>query len=256
MRKLLALPVVALAVACSGGSDGVTPPPNTPGKVTFTISRSSTSQVPIEAESAFVKLSNETNDVVQAVKIPDPGSTSSYTLTVPAGSGYSLEVVAFHELHDGIRVALAGGEVHDLTLHPGDNSVALDVKPWTYTLSGPDTIQSGEPATYTLAITGGPTDLFTTRVEIHQNLGLASEDQHFDVVGDGTTASATFNVPALDADSTLYFNFSYFVDDARFHTQSTSFAADLPFAPQPPFQRPVKAAPANVVITFDKTKQR
>jgi len=97
--------------------------------------------------------------------------------------------------------------------------------------------------------------LFTTRVEMHQNLGLYSPDDHFDVVGNGVTASATFNVPALANDSTLYFAFSYFVDDDRFHTHSTSFAADLPFAPQPPFQRPVKAAPASVVLTFDQAHQ-
>lgn len=103
---------------------------------------------------------------------------------------------------------------------------------------------------------GGPTDLVTTRVEMHQNLGLNSSDDHFDVVGDGTTASATFNVPPLATDSTLYFAFSYFLDDARFHTQSLSFAADLPFGPNPPLIRPVKAAPVNVTITFDKTKQR
>jgi hypothetical protein len=54
----------------------------------------------------------------------------------------------------------------------------------------------------------------------------------------------------------LYFAFSYVVDDSRFHTQSLSFAADLPFAPNPTFQRPVKAAPAEISLTFDKTKQR
>lgn len=226
------------------------------GQVSLTIARNSASQVPIEAESAFVKVWSANVDVVQPVAIPAPGTTSTFTLTVPAGGGYSIEVVAFHELHDGIRVALAGGEVHDLTFNPGNNPIALDVKPWTYTLSGPDTIQSGTPATYTLTVTGGPTDVFTTRVEVHQNLGLASPDMHFDVVGDGTTASATFNVPPLATDSTLYFAYSYFLDDSRFHTQSLSFAADMPFAPQPPIQRPVKAAPASIVLSFDKTRQR
>ena len=251
MNKAWVLAACAL-LGCAGGSDGVTPPPGATGTVSLTITRSSVSQVPLSAESAFVKVFSASTDVVQPVRIPSPGNTAAYTVDVPSGSGYSIEVVAFHELHDGIRVAEAAGEVHNLTLVPGDNPVTLDVKPWTYTLSGPDTIQSGAPATYTLTITGGPTDLFTTRVEMHQNLGLNSPDDHFDVVGNGVTASATFNVPALANDSTLYFAFSYFVDDDRFHTHSTSFAADLPFAPQPPFQRPVKAAPASVVLTFDQ----
>jgi hypothetical protein len=255
MRIVWALAAIALA-GCSGGGNDITPPPGASSTVSLTITGSSASQVPVGAESAFVKVWSSSTDVVQPVKIPDPGTTSTFTLTVPAGSGYSIEVVAFHELHDGIRVALAAGEVHDLTLSPGNNPVSLDVKPWTYSMSGPDTIQSGTPATYTLTITGGPTDLFTTNVEMHQNLGLNSADDHFDVVGDGTTASATFNVPALANDSTLYFDFSYFLDDTRFHTQSLSFAADLPFAPNPAFHRPVKAAPAQVTVTFEKSKQR
>ena len=52
-----------------------------------------------------------------------------------------------------------------------------------------------------------------------------------------TTAAATFNVPALATDSTLYFSFSYFVDDARLHTVSTSFAADMAYAPPPQIGR-------------------
>ncbi|MBA3831851.1 MAG: hypothetical protein H0X34_08160 [Chthoniobacterales bacterium] len=202
-----------------------------------------------------MKVYSATTDVVQPVAIPTPGNTSTYSLTVPAGSGYSVEVVAFHELHDAIRVALAGAEIHNLTIVPGNNAVSLAVKPWTYTLTGPDTIQSGAPATYTLTVTGGPTDLFTTRVEMHTNLGVASPDNHFDIVGDGVTASATFPVPPIATDSTLYFVFSYFIDDARFHTTSLSFAADMPYGPLPPFQRPVKAAPASIQITFDKAKQ-
>jgi hypothetical protein len=255
MRIVWALAAIALA-GCGGGGNDITPPSGTMGTVSLTLTRSSASQVPVGAESAFVRVWSSSTDVVQPVEIPDPGTTSTFTLSVPAGSGYSIEVVAFHELHDGIRVALAAGEVHDLTLSPGNNAIALEVKPWTYSLSGPDTIQSGEPAAYTLTITDGPTDLFTTQVEMHSNLGLNSPDQHFDVVGDGTTASATFNVPAFATDSTLYFAFSYFLDDSRFHTHSLSFAADLPFAPKPPFQRPVKAAPAEITITFDKSKQR
>jgi hypothetical protein len=250
-------PLVALALlACGGDSKGVTPPPSAPATFTLNLTRSSASQVPIGAESAFVKVSSASVDTVLAVEIPAPGTTSTFTLTVPAGPGYSIEVVAYHELHDGIRVALAGGEVNNLTLVPGNNSVALDVKPWEYTLSGPDTIQSGVPATYTLTITGGPTDVFTTRVEMHTNLGSNTPDDHFDVVGNGVTASATFNVPALANDSTLYFVFSYFLNDSRFQTHSLTFAADMPYAPLPAFQRPVKAAPANIIITFDKNKQR
>ena len=63
--------------------------------------------------------------------------------------------------------------------------------------------------------TGGSTDLFT---------GLAPRQPRF-------------NVPALATDSTLCFSFSYFVDDARFHTVSTSFAADMAYAPPPQIGR-------------------
>jgi hypothetical protein len=111
---------------------------------------------------------------------------------------------------------------------------------------------SGVPATYTWTVTGGPTDLFTTLVEIHSYIGLNTPDLHFNVTGDGTTAAATFNVPALATDSTLYFAYSYFIDDSRFHTHSTSFAADMPYGPLPLIARPIKAAPTSVTINFDQ----
>jgi hypothetical protein len=148
---------------------------------------------------------------------------------------------------------LAGGEVHNLTLIPGNNTETVAVAPWAFTVSGPDTIQSGTPATYIWTVTGGPTDLFTTLVEVHSSLGLDMPDDHFNVTGNGTTAAATFDLPALATDSTLYLSFSYFVDDTRFHTVSTSFAANLPPAPLPPIARPVKAAPAQLTINFDES---
>src|SRR4051812_28884176 len=104
MRKVWALAAIALA-GCSGGGNDITPPPGTMGTVSLTLTRSSASQVPAGAESAFVKVWSSSTDIVQPVKIPVPGTTSTLTLTVPAGSGYSIEVVAYHELHDGIRVA-------------------------------------------------------------------------------------------------------------------------------------------------------
>jgi hypothetical protein len=241
-------------MGCGGSGANTAPAPGSTSTLSFLIKRSATSQIPAAAESAFVKVFNDANDVVAPVLLPTGNDSTRVSITIPAGAGYSIEVIAFHELHDGIRVALAGGEVHSLTLVPGANTVSLSVAPWTYTLAGPDTIQSGQPATYTHVITGGPTDLFTGTVEVHSNLGVSSPDNHFDVTGDGTITVATFNVPPLATDSTLRFAFSPFIDDARFHTHSLSFAADMPFGTLPPFIRPVKAAPAQVVVTFRDTK--
>jgi hypothetical protein len=84
--------------------------------------------------------------VVVPVAIPAPGASNTVSIAVPAGSDYSIEIVAFHELHDGIRVALAGGEVRNLTFNPGNNTASVTVAPWTYTVSGPDTIHSGARA--------------------------------------------------------------------------------------------------------------
>ena len=252
MKKLLVAACVAGALACGGAN--TSPPPGESSTLSFMITRSSTSQIPAAAESAFVKVWNDGTDEVAPVRLPAVGDSTRVSFTVPAGSDYSIEVVAFHELHDGIRVALAGGEVHGLTFAPGANAVALTVAPWVYTLTGPDTIQSGVAATYTHVVTGGPTDLFTGTVEINSRLGATNEDDHFNVTGDGTTTHAAFNIPALAVDSALYFTFSPFIDDARFHTHSLSFAADMPYDPQPPFVRHVKAAPAQVIVSFRDVK--
>ena len=254
MRNAFVVAASVATLACSGSGTITAPPAGSNSTLTFLITRNSASQIPAAAESAFVKVWSDATDVVAPVAIPVIGDSTHVTLTVPAGAGYSIEVIAFHELHDGIRVALAGGEVHNLTFAPGPNSLSLSVAPWVYTLAGPDAIQSGQPATYSHVITGGPTDLFMGLVEVHSNLGVISPDNHFNVTGDGTTTSATFHVPALAVDSTLYFVFSPFIDDARFHTHSLSFAADMPYGTLPPFARPVKAAPAQVLVTFREMK--
>lgn len=244
--------VVTLLGGCGGATGITTPAPGGQSTVSLTLVRNS-SLIPASADSAFVKVWGGATDVVVPTAIPVPGANNVVSVSVPAGSNYSIEIVAFHDIHDGIRVALAGGEIHNLTFTPGNNSETVAVAPWTFTVSGPDTIQSGAPATYTWTVTGGPTDLFTTLVEVHSSLGMDAPDEHFNVTGNGTTATATFNLPALATDSTLYMVFSYFVDDTRFHTVSTSFAADLPPAPLPPIARPVKAEPAQVTINFDES---
>jgi hypothetical protein len=254
MRKTLVAASLVAALGCGGSGTNTAPPAGSSSTLTFLVTRSATSQIPAAAESAFVKLFSNDTDVVQPILLPTGNDSTHVTFTVPAGTGYSIEVVAFHELHDGIRVALAGGEIHSVTLVPGANTVSLSVAPWTYTLAGPDTIQSGVPATYTHVITGGPTDLFTGIVEIHSRLGATAADDHFNVTGNGTTTAATFNIPALATDSALYFAYSPFIDDARFHTHSLSFAADMPFGTLPPFIRPIKAAAAQVVVSFRKHK--
>jgi len=261
MRKTLPVGLLGaglfltLAGACGGGAGITSPTPGTRSTVSLTIVRSA-SLIPANADSAFVKVWGGATDVVVPTAIPAPGASNVVSIDVPPGSNYSIEIVAFHDIHDGIRVALAGGEVSNLTFNPGTNSETVPVAPWAFTVAGPDTIQSGVPAAYTWTVTEGPTDLFTTVVEVHSQLGLNMPDDHFNVTGNGTTATATFNVPALANDSTLYLAFSYFVDDSRFHTVSTSFAADMPYAPLPPIARPVKAAAAQVTINFDENRQR
>jgi hypothetical protein len=260
-NALLATVAVCTLSACSAGSDKPVAP-RAAGTVSLTLVRSTTSQIPLWAESAFVRVRNPALavDIVRPVAIPTPGASTTLDVSVPVGTGYSVTVVAFHDLHDGIRVAPSAGETSGITVTPGANAVAVSVVPWTYTLSGPDTIRSGEPATYTLTLTGGPLDFMTNQIAFHYKIGWNTQDIRFDFARNGASAAATFTIPPMSTDTTVYFTYSYFLDDAAFQTHSLSFAADMPILFDPTlntdgslsFHRPVKAAAGDIAVTFSK----
>lgn len=190
------------------------------------------SPLPPQADSAFVGIfGNATpTDVVGAVAIASSAATTMATLVVPSGTSDELDVVAFHGSLTGSRIALAAGEVAAFSVSDGDNPVSVAVTPWSYVLTGPDTLRSGQSAQFTLTVTGGaPVDhILTDHGTLHFRIGPSGVDQRADFTRTGNTAVGTFTAPAVGADTAVYFGFAFDVNEARFKTTSPSFVAEMP----------------------------
>jgi hypothetical protein len=64
--------------------------------VHFSLVRSSTGQIPAAADSALIRVWNLAFDSVARVKLPTPGEGGSFDMSVPADTGYTVMVLAFH----------------------------------------------------------------------------------------------------------------------------------------------------------------
>lgn len=159
-RTILCIGAAIAFSACGGdhGSATTTQPINVPGTLQMTISRSASSQIPAIADSAAVRVWHPAagTNQVQLVAIPSPGSNTNVSFNLPALSGYSVGVIAYHRSYDGSREALAGGRTDNVTILADQVATAtVDVEPWSVTLSStPDPIVSGEPVTYRAQING------------------------------------------------------------------------------------------------------
>lgn len=225
----------------------------------LTLKRAANSLIPSAADSAVVRVWNATTNFsgVQAVQLPAPGTTTSMDFAVPSGSGYSVGVLAFKSPQTSFRHALAGGRTDNVTVSPSASTpVSVDVKQWTYALSGPDTMVSGQSVTYSLAITSGPVeDFFSTLSVVHMFLDTTkSEVLNPNVTRSGNTVAVTFNAPTVSADTALFMGFGLYVDGTAWQFNGASFAADLPSRSlgEALLRRPIKLPGGTITVTFDK----
>lgn len=155
----IALLLIAVAIsACS--SEGGTAVTIEEGEAQLTLRRSSTSAVPEQATNAIVRLWNPDTDFnrVRDVEIPDPGQSTTVSLSAPAGGGYLAGVLA----HTGgsSPLVLAAGKSATFTIeHDATASVEVSVNPWEISLTeAPEQIIPGTEATIHAAVTGAPID--------------------------------------------------------------------------------------------------
>jgi hypothetical protein len=122
---LPALALIPLLAACGGSGGGMPTPPSppaAPGGLTLTIVRAANSEVPLQADSAFVRVWNPTTTFseLRLVQIPVPGTTTTVEFTVRAGPGYSVGVVAFDGRSGDVpRRGVAGGRADEVTVASG-----------------------------------------------------------------------------------------------------------------------------------------
>ena len=96
-----------------------------PGRMHFNLTRSSSSNVPPSADSALVRIYNSSTSFNQLypVKIPVPGSQTVVSAQLPADTGYTVAIIAFHNSN----VLDAIGSTHDndttVTVLPEGNPI-------------------------------------------------------------------------------------------------------------------------------------
>lgn len=134
-RALLCSAAVLAALSCGGGAHSIDGPPThvssdtvtfpdptgsaNPGRMHFSLMRSSTSNVPTSADSALVRIYNPSTGFNQLypVKIPAPGSQTEVSAQLPADTGYFVAIIAFH------------GDVVDAVGSSHDNDTTITVFP-------------------------------------------------------------------------------------------------------------------------------
>lgn len=259
--------LLALSAAC-GGEGGGTPPTQTggTGDFTMTLMRSANSQIPALADSALVRIWNTASNVnaLKAVAIPAPGTQSQVQFSLPAGTGYSVGVVAyrFNPVSIG-REGFAAGVTHNVTILADQaNQAVVNVLPVALNKSGPDTLRAGTTGTFTFT--------FTDPALAHdQMLGLNyfvrvrstpwTNDSDFipSVAGHGRVPggfTVDITAPAVDADSAVYVQ-----PRAQTGPQwptgpggQVSFFIPSLSRGQALFRVPVKPAAGSITIVFDR----
>lgn len=214
-----------LVMGCdSTGTSSEDPSLNEGGAVSFSLVRTANSDVPSDADSAFVRVWQPNGDfnLTEIVNIPDPGQQTEATLDVPADQGYRAGILAVDRSSGRFssgREILAHGSSGTLTVQTDDtNQVTLDVRPARLTLKRPESIAPNRTDTVTMTYSINPSDLgevFTSEQSSSSNFDYGSGSDLNRVSGSfsetDTTISESFEIvgPNVDTESTTYVKVKY-----------------------------------------------
>ncbi len=211
MNRIMSVITVTLALAC--GNDGGGGPSNQ-GDVVVSLG-ALPATIAANADSAFIRVRNAALGVndVRRMGLPATGST---TVTVAAGSGYEVTVVAL--ISGPAKLAIGGDVVTGLTV-PGEGSVAatMGVIPFGLTLLElADTLIQNSPQTMRVALIGGPravsdnqpvgVNLFLTMPPMNDVYFPGSATDRFFSGSSGDTLLFNITVPVTTTDEDLYFH--------------------------------------------------
>lgn len=254
---------VPFIIAACGGGAGSPSAPVGNGQLNMTIQRAPNSHVPLLADSALVRVWNPVTkkNQVKAIVIPDPLSTTRVTFSLPAGSGYSVGVVAFRGNResvalDQLREALAIGQTDGVSVPAGGTAQAqVQVAPWIVQFTAPDTLVSGQQVTVQLT-SSQPVERFFALWNLSVGFGpwITNDGRPLEVVSGllaGTTATAAFNVPTVSADTNLWFQFQFYTlaSSSEWQSMFPGYAPSLTLG-DTLFRRRVKVPAGTVIITF------
>jgi len=202
------------------------------GELQLAITRSATSQVPVEADSAVIRIAHPTagTNLIRRVPIPNPGDTTRVSMRAPARSGYTIAVAAyagFNGTTRGKRLWLVGGDAQDVAItSDAPARVHVPLQRWGLRIWVPDSIVPGESTTFSGRITGAPSYFgggslcmalapWTTTSD-YPNRRCAAPLPPVTMIGD--SFQTTFNALAADADTTAWYSFDLWVDTQPWQT--------------------------------------
>jgi len=230
-RALMTAGFLALLASSCQTRDSTSPSPAEEGELRLTITRSATSQIPVAAESAGIRIWHPTagTNQVRWIAIPQPGTTTDVTLTVPARTGYSVAVIAYHRVNEiQSREALAGGRADNLAVSKGATTdISVSVVPWVVDFAAPDSLISGEATSALLTVTQGPVTDFIRDANLHYALSpwASYADLPTSLVTlppTGNQISLAFTAPTVATDTTFWFQWRLNIDHLAWQTNSLS----------------------------------
>lgn len=264
-RSITALLVLTATVVGCGGERTTEPDSQSSGTVEFTLTRSTQSDVPSDASSAFVRIWNPDTgfNLPKGVDIPDPGTSTKVDFSVPAGSGYFAGVIP--KKSGSPPVALAAGKSGPFSVTAdATTQVQVDVSPWDISLTkAPESVTPGDTVTLQADISGAPVEGFlaprfsaTLCWDTNSDVGPCAVATS--PAGDlnGSQAEINFNVPDISNADRFYFYFVFGVNGRDAWQESGNVAAkvNLPETTlgDTVFSLPVESGSGDVEITFDK----
>ncbi len=157
-----------LTVGCdSSGSlseDPSAPSEGDEGAVSFSLLRTANSDVPSDADSAFVRVWQPDGNfnLVEFLNIPDPGQQTKVSFDVPPDNGYRAGVIAVETPSNEVRAH--GSLAQSFEVQSGDTtSVNLDPRPAEVSLGFPESIEPNRAdtvsVTYEINVPGGNEDI-------------------------------------------------------------------------------------------------
>jgi hypothetical protein len=266
----LVLAAIFTLSACSSGSDaGIVAPgkQSQPATMKVVLRRlNNNSIIPVQAESAFVRVWQNTTGVnqVQQVAVPAPGDSTSLSFTLTADTAYHVAVLAWAP-EGGNLSLVAGGESDGITIVANQkNAASVSVQPYNVSITGADTLHSGQPVTLTTTITGGPTSFFTWSAwfngEIPTPLNLVATN----LPATGGVSTVTFTPPIVGVDTAMYIECDFdmlMMDNGPWNTPGHTGATFVLHNPSPtlgqsPLRLPLKAPSTlgTLDVSFDRNQ--
>lgn len=216
---LLATAATALIVGCdSAGTTGEQPEdePTENGSVNVALARSVNSDIPSNADSAFVRLWNpETGfNSKKYVNIPDPGGQTQISFSAPAEGGYRTGIIPSTPA-DITKKVLGYGESSPFTIVGGDTArTSVDVRPEKLMVQAPSSLDQGETDTVTAVLNMNPPDIPMRLEANHDSTDYPAEDAA--AIGapdtDSTTVEQFLVGDSLATGDSLYFDIIRYIE--------------------------------------------